>query len=305
LALSLQGIITAVFGSGWTFIRGFDPSPTGHHGWDIANKIGTPIPNLISGTVVFAGFAGGGGDGYVHTYRAADNISAASEWWATGGGNTVEVQDANGVVYQYAHMSAFNVHVGDKVGIGSILGSVGDTGNATGPHLHFAVIDTVGGKKWIDPQSILAGLASTGGFNWLGAWDNAVSFPVGHILTQADVDTIIARLDAVHFFQATNGIPGLQQLTENNARDTTRSILLSHVGQAWNTTLEQQLQQQLFGAATAAISNPAQDLANLAGKVFDPNTYIHMGALIIGVVIAFYGLKIVISGSSAATPVST
>lgn len=154
--------IKTIFGSGWSFVRGFIPGV--HNGYDIAAAIGKPVPALHSGQVVFASFAGGGGTGYVHTYRAPDQPAAANSVWATGGGNVVVVQDAAGVLYQYAHLSQFDVKVGDIVSAGTVVGQVGDTGDATGPHLHFAMIDTSGGtKRWIDPTSFLTSLGLAGG----------------------------------------------------------------------------------------------------------------------------------------------
>lgn len=50
----------------------------------------------------------------------------------------VRVKSGNTVTY-YAHQSSVNVGVGDTVEAGDQLGTVGSTGNSTGPHLHFEV----------------------------------------------------------------------------------------------------------------------------------------------------------------------
>lgn len=94
-------------------------NPTGnsnqfHQGVDFAAPAGTPIYAVTGGTVEQAGNAG---DGY---------------------GNLVRVKSGNTVTY-YAHQSAVNVNVGDVVEAGDQLGTVGSTGNSTGPHLHFEV----------------------------------------------------------------------------------------------------------------------------------------------------------------------
>lgn len=56
-----------------------------------------------------------------------------------GYGNTIVVDHGNGVTTRYAHLSARDVAVGDSVGAGQRLGLAGQTGRATGPHLHLEV----------------------------------------------------------------------------------------------------------------------------------------------------------------------
>lgn len=94
-------------------------NPTGnggqfHQGVDLAAPSGTPIYAVTGGSVEQAGDAG---DGY---------------------GNLVRVKSGNTVTY-YGHQSSVNVSVGDTVEAGDQIGSVGSTGNSTGPHLHFEV----------------------------------------------------------------------------------------------------------------------------------------------------------------------
>jgi murein DD-endopeptidase MepM/ murein hydrolase activator NlpD len=73
-------------------------------------------------------------------------------------GNLVTV-DHGGVVTYYAHLSRITVRAGDVVRQGQQLGTVGSTGNATGPHLHFEV--RIGGVAR-DPAALL-GLSVSGG----------------------------------------------------------------------------------------------------------------------------------------------
>ncbi len=54
-------------------------------------------------------------------------------------GNMVDVDHDNGLTTRYAHLSKYKVKIGDVVMKGQILGEVGSTGRATGPHLHFEV----------------------------------------------------------------------------------------------------------------------------------------------------------------------
>jgi murein DD-endopeptidase MepM/ murein hydrolase activator NlpD len=85
-----------------------------HAGVDLAAATGTPIIASRGGTVTFVG-------------------------WMSGYGQTVIVYHGGGVATLYAHMSAFSVAQDTYVAQGARLGSVGMTGTATGPHLHFEV----------------------------------------------------------------------------------------------------------------------------------------------------------------------
>jgi murein DD-endopeptidase MepM/ murein hydrolase activator NlpD len=85
-----------------------------HEGIDIWAAEGTPIHAAGSGTVTWAGPR----NGY---------------------GNAVFVSHGNGVVTVYAHQSRVGVAVGQHVGTGDVIGYVGHTGLAAGPHLHFEV----------------------------------------------------------------------------------------------------------------------------------------------------------------------
>jgi murein DD-endopeptidase MepM/ murein hydrolase activator NlpD len=67
--------------------------------------------------------------------------------WRGGYGNIVEVRHANGYTTRYAHFSAIarGIRKGKKIGQGDVVGYVGQTGHATGPHLHFEMLRD--GKK--------------------------------------------------------------------------------------------------------------------------------------------------------------
>ncbi len=101
-----------------------------HAGVDLKAAYGRDVPSAAAGTVTFAGERG--------AY-----------------GLMVEVSHANGTTSRYAHLSATSVAVGDAVGNGQVVGRVGQSGRATGPHLHFEVL--VDGQR-VDP----ARLASNG-----------------------------------------------------------------------------------------------------------------------------------------------
>ena len=86
-----------------------------HAGLDLEAALGTPVAAAAPGQVVFAGPAAGG--------------------W----GNLVVVEHAGGVQTMYAHLESISVRRGRVVATGTRLGTVGATGRATGPHLHFEV----------------------------------------------------------------------------------------------------------------------------------------------------------------------
>jgi murein DD-endopeptidase MepM/ murein hydrolase activator NlpD len=92
----------------------------------------------------------------------AVTASAAGKvtWAAPRGswGNLVTVDHGRGVRTMYAHLATIDVKVGDWVAGGTVLGRVGSTGDATGPHLHFEV--RVDGAA-IDPLQALVRLPST------------------------------------------------------------------------------------------------------------------------------------------------
>jgi murein DD-endopeptidase MepM/ murein hydrolase activator NlpD len=98
-----------------------------HTGVDVRMSEGTPIRAAAGGVVRRAGERG-------------------------GYGQAVEVDHGNGMSTLYAHASALAVQPGDVIQAGQALGWVGQTGNATGPHLHFEVRQQ---GKPIDPKRAL------------------------------------------------------------------------------------------------------------------------------------------------------
>ena len=108
----LEGRISGVFGSQRIF-NGQKRSP--HSGNDIASPNGTPVKAVESGTVVVA---------YPDMYY---------------NGNVVVIDHGYFVNTTYAHLSAFNVKVGDRVKKGDVIGNVGSTGRSTGNHLHLTL----------------------------------------------------------------------------------------------------------------------------------------------------------------------
>lgn len=100
-----------------------------HHGVDLDADSGTPIAAISDGIVAFAGERG-------------------------GYGNLVIIDHGGGYETRYAHQEHLTVTAGDLVNAGDLIGSVGSTGNSTGPHLHFEVRRdgvSVDPEPWLRP----------------------------------------------------------------------------------------------------------------------------------------------------------
>lgn len=111
----------------------FDPftgRPAYHAGLDFAGGVGTPIKVSAPGVVSFVG-------------------------QRSGYGNVVEVDHGGGFKTRYAHLSSFNVTVGQRVGVGQRIAGMGSTGRSTGPHLHYEV--WVNGKAQNPDRFVKAG----------------------------------------------------------------------------------------------------------------------------------------------------
>ena len=84
-----------------------------HPGWDFLANAGAAVFAAGSGTVAFAGYNSG------------------------GYGNLVVIHHSLGLSSWYAHLSRIDVRRHEHVRVGALIGRVGATGDATGPHLHF------------------------------------------------------------------------------------------------------------------------------------------------------------------------
>ena len=87
-----------------------------HNGVDYGAPAGAPVVSVSNGVVSFAG-------------------------WTSGGGRTVRVKHTSGYESEYMHLSAIagGLHPGVRVSQGELVGAVGSTGLATGPHLHYGL----------------------------------------------------------------------------------------------------------------------------------------------------------------------
>lgn len=82
-----------------------------------------------------------GGDIYGKPVVAADGGTVLYAGWNDSYGYCVFIDHGNGYETRYAHMSELAVETGDSLEQSQVVGYVGSTGNSTGPHLHFEVID--------------------------------------------------------------------------------------------------------------------------------------------------------------------
>ncbi len=106
--------------------------PAGHSGTDYAAPKGTP------------------------TYAVADGVIVVTHQDMFLSGKTVLVNHGYGVFSAYSHLSQIDVKIGQTVKQGDIIGKIGATGRATGPHLHFTI-------TWystrVDPEQVLTAFA--------------------------------------------------------------------------------------------------------------------------------------------------
>ena len=72
-------------------------------------------------------------------YAVLDGIVTESGWDSKGGGNYIKIKHFDRFETAYLHLSQLYYRTGEKVRAGFIIGKSGNTGNSTGPHLHFAV----------------------------------------------------------------------------------------------------------------------------------------------------------------------
>ena len=109
-------------------------SLAGHEGLDVSAPIGTPVRAAH--------------DGLVQRLYSPDTYGVWLQVWG------------DDVMTVYAHLSAVTVTSGQRVTAGTPIGLSGNTGNSTGPHLHFGVCPlprdvSSGYKGWIDPLPLL------------------------------------------------------------------------------------------------------------------------------------------------------
>ncbi len=115
-----------------------------HHGVEFQSPFGTPVYAAGDGVVIFAGL----------------DKEAIYSPWKNFYGNLVVIEHNDGLFTLYAHLSAIEIQKGDEVKVGQKIGEVGQSGVATGSHLHFEVrrgdmedyFSTVNPELWLAPS---------------------------------------------------------------------------------------------------------------------------------------------------------
>ncbi|MFF1368669.1 M23 family metallopeptidase [Streptomyces virginiae] len=118
-----------------TFGKGGNMWSHKHSGQDFAVPVGTPVKAAAAGTVVKAG-PNGGGDGPAY-------------------GNAIVIKHANNTYSQYAHLSKIQIKIGQKVKASQRIALSGNTGNSSGPHLHFEIRTTSNYGSAVNPVAFL------------------------------------------------------------------------------------------------------------------------------------------------------
>jgi len=128
-----SGMVTAMFGAQDNSL--WASSGGKHTGTDIAMPVGTPVEAAMDGTV--------------------SSTNAGNEY-----GTSIVLDHGNGYQTVYGHLSERLVNLGDKVSKGQKIAKSGDTGNSTGPHLHYEV--RFGQNNPVDPSSLNTAYTATG-----------------------------------------------------------------------------------------------------------------------------------------------
>jgi murein DD-endopeptidase MepM/ murein hydrolase activator NlpD len=106
-----RGWVTSGFG---TRKDPYTGKRTMHRGIDIANQPGVPVIAPARGVAIFRGNSG-------------------------GFGKVIVLEHGYGIRTRYGHLEEYKVQLGDHVERGDIIGTIGNTGRSTGPHLHYEV----------------------------------------------------------------------------------------------------------------------------------------------------------------------
>jgi len=147
-------------------VRGSRP----HTGIDIAMPEGTELRSIVEGTVS----------------KIVKNGNSI--------GNAVYIMGGDGKEYIYGHLSSIAVKLGEKVNVASVIGASGNTGNSTGPHLHFAIKDN---GLYINPDKDVPMVLETlkiDGSNAGGIFENLEGFNMVDRIADSVVEGMKERL---------------------------------------------------------------------------------------------------------------
>ena len=138
--LTASGLVVPVVGIEPDDLRDSFTSPRSggrtHNAIDIAAPRGTPI------------------------VAVTDGVIRRKHWNALGGRTLYLTSEDGSTDYYYAHLDAYadDIEIGTRVRKGDVIGTVGSTGNAQGPHLHFQVLDRAGDGRGtpVNPYDLLS-----------------------------------------------------------------------------------------------------------------------------------------------------
>ena len=181
---------------------------------------------------------------YVPVLATEDNGVVLSAKNEGKGGNVIRVEyaRADGSKYQtaYMHLSEMNVKEGNRVSAGQAIGISGNTGNSTGPHLHFSVkkVGTDGHSEQIDPSVYLAEIAVRGN--------------IGSKVMYGGNDLLASHKSAVSI----EDVPH-----QDNSNMMLADLTQSYAPKDWLAYL-------MGGESMSSISNSADPMGALIGSVF-------------------------------------
>lgn len=177
---------------------------TDHNGIDLPAPKGTPVYAAADGTV-----------------KNAWNDTKA------GGGNSVVLTHADKMASGYAHLDSYTVKPGQQVKQGDLIGYVGSTGTATGPHLHFTVTGADGKK--IDPAKLQYGVAMGSG--------KIIDGPQSLAEKQAVIDKIedpqTRKFVQAEFNRLTSQAEAIKSKQERDNFERAQAIAFSGDGNQW------------------------------------------------------------------------
>lgn len=195
-----------------------------HPGVDYGVKTGTNVYAHDSGTVTIVG----NGGGY---------------------GNYIEI-DHGSYKTRYAHLSSILVSRGQKVGGGQVIAKSGNTGNTTGPHLHFEVL--VNGKK-VNPAPYLVGAgtsrstAASASRSTSGNINNPLS--LGTLGSPTDINSILSSFNSGSYANLSSlfGSSGAKNLSSNSSMSFIKGQLQATAGIILGTGNQQEWARTLLG----------------------------------------------------------
>ncbi len=129
--LPVTGFLSSYFGARR---NPFTNAPDFHEGIDITNELGTPVVAPADGKVSFVGLKG--------SY-----------------GNVIEIQHRGGIITLYGHLNEIRVKVGQDIKRWDVIATIGNSGNSTGPHLHYEIHI---GDSPVNPLPYILNLDSVG-----------------------------------------------------------------------------------------------------------------------------------------------